>query len=157
LKKDTWVKPRAAKALGEIEDSRAVEPLIAALQIHHPIREYFNRKLLSSFPSHGGGSVVVFLLLAPFSPLFRDNAPYIREYACGALGKLKDPRAVKPLIDALKDKEFMVRKSAANALVEISDPKTPDYLAPLFKHKVPEVRDNAMRVLEKITGKKSSP
>ncbi len=157
LQKDTWVKPQAAKALGEIRDLRGVEPLIAALQTHHPIRERFNRKLMSSFPSHGEGSVVVFLVMAPFASMFKDNAPSIRENACKALGKLKDPRSVQSLVDALKDKEFMVRKSAADALVEINDPKTADYLAPLLKRKDAETRDSAMKVLKRLNEERSSP
>lgn len=41
---------------------------------------------------------------------------YVRMDAARALGKIGDPRAVEPLIAALKDEELNVRKEAAGAL-----------------------------------------
>ena len=45
-----------------------------------------------------------------------DSADVIRERAAMALGKLRDPRAVKPLISLLNDKAWIVRWRAAWAL-----------------------------------------
>ena len=45
----------------------------------------------------------------------------VREAAADALGKLGDTRAVKPLLDALRDEYWPVRKAAASALGEIGD------------------------------------
>jgi HEAT repeat protein len=39
--------------------------------------------------------------------------------AAYALGEIKDPRAVEPLIAALKDESFSVRRAAAEALVSL--------------------------------------
>ena len=41
--------------------------------------------------------------------------PRVRRAAAKALGKLKDPRALEPLIRALEDKEPTVREAAAHA------------------------------------------
>ena len=39
-----------------------------------------------------------------------------------ALGKIKDPSAVDPLIQVLKDRDSQVRDNAIRALGEIKDP-----------------------------------
>ena len=40
----------------------------------------------------------------------------MRQAAAAALGKIGDPRAVHPLVDALDDREANVRQAAAEAL-----------------------------------------
>jgi HEAT repeat protein len=47
---------------------------------------------------------------------------YHREYAAFKLGQIKDPRAVGPVIAALKDEDRNVREDAAIALGKIGDP-----------------------------------
>jgi HEAT repeat protein len=49
------------------------------------------------------------------------------------LGEIGDPRAVDPLIEALKDEYSRVRSSAARALGEIGDPKAVDPLTEALK------------------------
>lgn len=48
---------------------------------------------------------------------------YVRSDAARALGEIKAPRAVKPLITALKDENPDVRRNAIWALGEIKDPR----------------------------------
>ncbi|WP_240664680.1 HEAT repeat domain-containing protein [Methanosarcina sp. MSH10X1] len=48
--------------------------------------------------------------------------PEIRENAAITLGKIKDEKAVKPLIKLLTDQEWEVESAATNALVEIGEP-----------------------------------
>lgn len=50
----------------------------------------------------------------------KDSDEYIRKRAPVALWKIGDPRAVEPLIAALKDEDVYVRKSAKEALEKIS-------------------------------------
>ncbi len=50
----------------------------------------------------------------------KDKGKDVREAAAYALGELKDPRAVEPLISALKDKDSYVRREAAEALKKIN-------------------------------------
>ena len=47
----------------------------------------------------------------------------VRSQAVSALGKMKDPQAVPPLIKALQDPKGYVRRRAASALGEIKDPR----------------------------------
>jgi len=46
----------------------------------------------------------------------------VRQAAAGALGQMRDPRAVQPLIAALKDSDRHVPETAAEALVKIGTP-----------------------------------
>jgi HEAT repeat protein len=81
-------------ALGEIGDSRAVEPLIEVLKNEDINQnEYINYKDIN-----------------------------IKENAAVALGKIGDSRAVEPLISALKDEYGNVQESIIEALVKIGEP-----------------------------------
>jgi len=53
------------------------------------------------------------------TPDSKDNHPLVRRHAA-ALGEIKDPRTVEPLVAALKDKNSDVRKRAARALTKIT-------------------------------------
>jgi HEAT repeat protein len=59
----------------------------------------------------------------------------VRENAAGALGILKDPRAVEPLIGALQDPEVKVRYTAATSLGMIKDQRAVAPLIPLLKER----------------------
>jgi len=77
--------------------------------------------------------------------------PEVRKNAAKALGKIKDPRAVEPLIATLKDKDSDVRWHAARALEKIQDPRAVEPLIATLKDKDSEVRWHAAEALEKIT------
>jgi HEAT repeat protein len=66
--------------------------------------------------------------LAHYLRMLSDENPGNRWKAADSLGRLGDPRATDPLIDALWDEEAYVRKKAAWALGSIGDPRA---LAPL--------------------------
>jgi len=76
--------------------------------------------------------------------------PEVRKNAAEALGKIKDPRAVEPLIEALKDKDFRVRWNAAEALGEIGDPKAVKPLIAALKDENSGVRSSAAFALGEI-------
>jgi HEAT repeat protein len=57
----------------------------------------------------------------------------VRQAAAEALGKIKDRRAVEPLIAALKDESFSVRQAAAEALGKIKDPRAVEPLSAALK------------------------
>ena len=50
----------------------------------------------------------------------KDDNPHVRQRAATTLGAMKDPRAVPPLIDALRDKDAQVQENAAEALKNIT-------------------------------------
>jgi len=50
----------------------------------------------------------------------KDDNPHVRQRAATTLGAMKDPRAVPPLIDALRDSDAQVQENAAEALKDIT-------------------------------------
>ncbi len=79
-----------------------------------------------------------------------DEDSSIRAQACDALGELKDPRAVDPLILALQDRKFIVRSNAAYALGEIDDIRAVEPLIQALSDEENEVRGAAAEALGKI-------
>jgi len=103
----------AAKALGEIKNPKAVEPLIVALKDENPgVREEAAKALVQI-----GVPAVNVLIDA-----LKDGDADVRERATWALGAIKDSIAVKPLIALLKDKNPRVQEQAVKALIEIGKP-----------------------------------
>jgi HEAT repeat protein len=82
------------------------------------------------------------------------NSEYreLRLCAVWTLGRVKDPRAVKALIDALQHKDTIVRVKAAEALGETRDPKAVEPLIAVLNDKEDTFREAAAKSLTKITG-----
>lgn len=76
--------------------------------------------------------------------------PESREEAAEALGEIRDPRAVEPLIGALKDRDHEVRAEAADALARIGDPRAVEPLNALLGDPRPEVRRAAEKALSRL-------
>jgi HEAT repeat protein len=74
----------------------------------------------------------------------------VRRRAVEALGKIGDPKAVDPLINALKDEDEYVRKNAAGALGKIGDPKAVDPLINALKDDDIGVRWRVVEALGKL-------
>jgi len=115
----------AAKALGEIGDLRAFDPLIDALQDEY---SGVRKEAATALGKIGDPRAV-----EPLIESLGDKDLGVRESAAQALGKIGDPRAVDPLIDALQDEYSGVRKEAIAALGEIGDPKAVDPLIEFLK------------------------
>ena len=64
-------------------------------------------------------------------PALKDSDKDVRLAVVGALGKIKDPRAAQPLVDALFDKDNAVCKQAALALEEFGAPAVEPLIATL--------------------------
>ncbi len=112
-KKNCSVRRDAAKALGSIKDTRAVEPLVAALKDEdEDVREYAAEALKSIGDTRA---------VEPLITALQDKSFYVRRDAAKALGSIKDTRAVEPLVAALKDEDEDVREYAAEALKSIGD------------------------------------
>lgn len=106
---------RAAEALGELGDSRAVRPLIEALEDEHVEVRWKAAKALGILDGR-----------EPVLPLIgslEDDSLWVRMGAAWALGKIGDPRAVEPLIRLLDDAKPRVRRMAAWALGRIGNPR----------------------------------
>jgi hypothetical protein len=59
----------------------------------------------------------------------------VRLWACAALGKSKDPRALPKLLERLEDSEFLVRYRAAEGLGFLKDPKAVDALQRVMRER----------------------
>jgi HEAT repeat protein len=76
--------------------------------------------------------------------------PESREEAAEALGAIRDPRAVDPLIGALKDRDHEVREEAAKALGAIGDRKAVKPLNEALKDVDHKVRREAEQALVRL-------
>ena len=109
-----------ASALGEIGDTRAVEPLIAALK-YPDVRGH--AAVASALGKIKDPRAVEPLVLALKDSANRKGESFSgRDEEAWALGEIQDPRAVEPLIAALKDAGVEGRGAAASALVKIGAP-----------------------------------
>jgi len=73
-----------------------------------------------------------------------------RRSAAIALGKTKDPKAVEPLIQALKDESWVVRSEAACSLGNIEDVRAVEALTEATQDKSRWVRSSAKTALDEI-------
>jgi HEAT repeat protein len=115
------VRAAAARALGELADPRAVEPLIAALDDDsEEVRRHAARAL---------GEVPDSRAVEPLVAALGDDDKEVRENAMEALGAIGDARALKPVVAALKNQNrqrekvvpSVLRRSAARVLGELGD------------------------------------
>jgi HEAT repeat protein len=68
--------------------------------------------------------------------------------AAWLLGQLKDPRAVPPLIELVKETEDVyIARAAVQALGEIDTPQADRFLRNLTQHHVKMVRDEVQKIL----------
>jgi len=82
--------------------------------------------------------------------LLFDKSKSVRMYAAGALGKLKDKRAIEPLAKALDDIEDIVRHWAAHALGHIGNGQAYQPLVKALKDPEAKVRWVAAEALGDI-------
>lgn len=110
---DDDVRWKAAIALGEIHDARAVEPLIRLLS--DPDRFVKGRTAIAL-------GMIGEQAVDPLIHALKEGDGNQRWGAAIALGKIRDVRAVDPLIRALADKYENVRAESATALAAIGTP-----------------------------------
>lgn len=110
--KDSWVRSDAARALGESKDSRALEPLIAAL------RDPYSNVRQSAATALGvlGDTRAV----EPLINALQNQDQSVRQVVVKALGQLGDPRATWPLVHRLNDPSESVCHEAAQVLGQLN-------------------------------------
>jgi HEAT repeat protein len=105
------IRLEAAMAIGSISDVRGIGPLMGALNdIDGAVRREAAWGLVKI-----GEPATDFLINE------LEKSPVHRWELVWALGEIKDPRAIEPLIEALKDPDVEVRREAAWALWFIGD------------------------------------
>lgn len=150
---DPGVRHEAAKALGELGDARAAEPLIAAagegvggrfatpwasmalMQLGEAAVDPLIAALSHDVAALRAGAARVlgtFALQEPeriarasdaLAAALRDEDENVREAALYALGEIGDERAVVPLIEMLHHSDTPVRETAARKLGKSGDPR----------------------------------
>lgn len=126
----------AAEALGEINDARAVEPLIAAL-----------RGELGDVQKRAAGSLAKIGAPAvkPLIATLKDKDPNVRKVVAHVLEEINDARAVKPLIDALKQGDLEVAAGAYTFFIRSGVPGSEAVLIEtLEKYGTEEMAENFM-------------
>ena len=80
----------------------------------------------------------------------KDAELILRKLATNALGGLKDPRVLEPLLAALGDADAGVREAAASALGELEDPRAVEPLLAVLGDADAGVRAQAAKVLGRL-------
>jgi len=113
--RDAFVRHFAARELGSLNDSRAVEPLIAALKDFNADIRVIAASALSRLKDRRA--------VEPLIATLKDSGANVRFSAANALGKLKDRRAIDPL-KALwaDDPDSNDREAAERAIKRIETP-----------------------------------
>jgi len=121
LEKNSWLAAEAALALGNIGDARAVEPLIPALNNTRFVLPWNAARALGAI----GGDRAIEALIAALG----NARPDARRAAASGLGWTRDARAVEPLINLLNDADNRVVTAAEISLGMIRDARAVDALA----------------------------
>jgi len=148
LRSHDWiVRMHAAKALGRIGDPQAVPALMPLLQDKvKAVREEASSALAAI-----GSAAVSALLLA-----LQHEEWLVRLHAVEALGKLKSPDAVDPLLRTLfNDRDSAIREDVVRALGAIGDARAVDYLVTVMKE--PTLRLLAVEALGHIGDRRAVP
>jgi HEAT repeat protein len=142
----------AVKALGDIKDIRAIDPLIALLDDVDPnVRE----EVINALVKIGKPTV------EPLIVALNEEHSCVRWGAAKALGQIKDLRAIEPLFAVLQTiplcsmgDEMNVRWCLIWALAELKDNRLVEQLIELLKSKETVARWAAASYLYSITGQK---
>lgn len=143
------VRMRAAESLGEIKDSRAVEPLISALS---DVELTVQTKAAEALVNIGAPA------FKPLIASLNNKNLYIRYQAKFILNQI-DPNwhesiaakmAILDFIATLKDADSSVRAASAEALGESKDLNTVQYLVARLMDESPYVRKAAREALNQI-------
>jgi len=127
------VRAEAAHCLGEIGDTRAVEPLIQALSYRGKYGFYWQVRMNAA---NALGEIGDARAVEPLIQALWDPQPQVQLSAANALGKIGDARAVKPLIRRHSEKEkdpFLfdeytdIQIAAREALVKIGGEAAAEY------------------------------
>ena len=138
---DEEVREEAARALGELNDQRAVGPLISILSDEN---RYVRREAAKSLGRIGDERAI-----EPLINSLKDDDRYGREGAAEGLGEMGE-KAVEPLIDAMEDPDWHVRMGAAIALRIIGDKEAIEPLVSALEDENRFVRREATKSIGRI-------
>lgn len=112
---DLAVRVAVARALGEVNDPRAIETLVATLNHDDEAPEV--RMVVAGILEHSPEMMQQHKdAVDPLLVALTDKAPRVRMAAADALAQAGDMRAIEPLIRLLRDEDYLVRLSAISGL-----------------------------------------
>jgi HEAT repeat protein len=172
--KDWDIKKKAAIALAEMENPKAVDMLINALNNKNPDIREAAVSALGEMTEPGTVVPLINMLRdedfhvriravlelekkddpriveAFIRTVKKDKNQYVRRRALLALSKIKDPRVVESLIACLKDNFYFNRKTAVIALGKTHDQSAVDSLIALLNDDVRDIRTEIVEALGEI-------
>lgn len=140
LLRDWDVRKSAIMALGRIRDERVLEPLMQQLRNDEFMEDATDALVNLGEPSLPG------LIKA-----LKDKEELVRKQAVIALGRIKSPEAIDPLIEMLQNKDWFTRLTAAAALEAIGHERGREAIKPLLKDSDMVVKMRVERILAKWT------
>jgi HEAT repeat protein len=144
-KRNIYVRMDAARALGEMGDPAAMEPLIAAL---NDSKKDVRDAAAVAIGKLGGDPRAVEVVAGKL----KSDKSIERGEATLTLGQIRHESGVGHLVPALGDKDFFVRESAVVALGRIGHPSAVEALGQALKDEDKDVRRAAVAALEEIGG-----
>ena len=145
--RDWIVRMYAAKALGRIKNPGSIEPLMPLL--HDKVKAV--REETAAALAAIGAAAIPSLLRA-----LTHEEWLVRLHAVEALGKMRSPVAVEPLLSVLfNDPDTAVREDAIRALGQIGDSRAVDFLMIVMKE--PGLRPLAVDALGQIGDRRAVP
>ena len=163
------VREKAAKTLGEMRDSIAVDPLIKALNDE----DYGVRKAAAVALGKIGSAKAVEPLIGrlydkdpdvakaalhalvnigepaidPLAQLLRISTIPIKIFAVNALGSIENERVIEPLISASRDSDPKVRKAVVTALAKHKDKRATETISNMINDEDSDVANAATQAL----------
>ena len=138
LLRDWDVRKSAIMALGKIRDEWVLEPLMQQLRNDEFMEDATDALVNLGEPALPG------LIKA-----LKDKEELVRKQAVIALGRIKSPEAIDPLIEMLQNKDWFTRLTAAAALEAIGDERGREAIKPLLKDTDMVVKMRVERILAK--------
>ena len=130
----------AAQVLGALEDPQGLIRLLDFLQHKLDTRKRALDQVLSVLQDRH----------ADHFQALRDADAFVRQVAAEALGGLRHPRAIEPLLQTLCDEDIGVRQAAAEALGGLRHPRAIEPLLQALCDEDISVRQAAAEAIEKI-------
>ncbi|MGH7742860.1 MAG: HEAT repeat domain-containing protein, partial [Candidatus Eiseniibacteriota bacterium] len=148
--RDPVLRARAVLALGRIQDSTSVTPLIAACRDSDgEVRREAVFALGQVAIAHPGSAVLA-PVRAALDQMLNLGDPVVLDLTVEALGKLGDPGATPRLVSLLSDPSAQLRGEAAVALWRLADSTAVGALLEHLEDPDPSVRWRVLYALEKV-------
>ncbi|MBD3420974.1 MAG: hypothetical protein GF398_12715 [Chitinivibrionales bacterium] len=136
---EPFVRSQSAKALGRLQDRKAVKPLIALLADTNIFVQ-----------QEAAVALVAFGDAKPLLASLRDRKNRNKAQVLEVLGKIKDPQTIPDIVKLIHNRDSHIREMAAFALGEIGHVSAVEPLIELLDDNISFVRHNAVEALGKI-------